>query len=240
MMKHVLSKTLLSVMLFTGGIIYAHCAAPCSNVDLTITKITFTSISSGGYNYDYEIKNIGTASITVSELALQNNVSTDEEGSTTQAAGGSDIDQSNTNTIAPGATFTGSMSASPTCCGGTGTSDYPYLIVSVSSYPTVECNTANNSITVKIEMPVTTGLQSSHVADASVNWNNDTKSFTVKSWSGNSAANLHYTVITSSGVQVFAGNTAEDQSVPLQGLHNGMYIIYLSDGDSVYSKKIIY
>lgn len=247
MIKHILYKTILPALFLTGFFNAAYCAAPCSNFDLSITKITFTAITSDLYTYTYEIKNTGSVSASVSELALQNYVSTDAQGSAQKAAGGSVIDQSNTTVIAPGGTFTGSMSAYPDCCGGTGATAYPYLLVTVSSYPTTECNSANNRLAVYVEMPQTTtdppvitSIQSSHAATANVLWNTDTKSFFVKDWSGTNSGALNYIVISSSGVQVATGKTTQEQSTPMQGLNPGMYILYLSDEERMYSKKIIY
>ncbi|MFN8415571.1 MAG: hypothetical protein U0U66_04485 [Cytophagaceae bacterium] len=239
MIKHILSKVLLSMML-TSLFITTQASTNCTGVDLIITNITFTSISSSAYNYTYEIKNIGTSAVSLSEIGLQNYVSTNGQIAGAQAAGGSSIASTNMNTLAPNATYTGSMSAYPTCCGGGDNSTYPYLIVDISAYPTSECDATNNRMSLTIVMPTSTGTQSKAIANANVIWNSDTKNFTVNDWSGAKGAVLNYVVITPSGTQVTSGKTTENQSVPLQGLPGGVYILYLSDEMLMYSKKIAY
>lgn len=238
MIKHLLSKALWSTMLL-GFLFSSQASTNCTGVDLIITNITFTSISSSAYNYNFEIKNIGTAAVTISEISLQNYVSTNGQIAGAQAAGGSSIASTNMNTIAPNATYTGTMSAYPTCCGGGSSSTYPYLIVDVSSYPTTECDATNNRMSLTIAMP-TSGTQSKIIINANVVWNSDAKNFTVNDWSGDQGTKLNYVVLTPSGTQVASGKTTENQSVPVQGLSSGVYILYLSDEVRMYSKKIVY
>jgi|GEM_PF-5856758 hypothetical protein len=241
MIKHVLSKTLFPLAAFS--LLLFNYAQACTGMDVIITKITFTGITSDTYTYTYEIKNIGTTSVPLKEIALQNYVATDAQGTNEVAAGGSDIVlSSNTDMLAPGDTYTGTMGAYPNATGGSHPqSSYPYLIVNMSVYPDTECDVTNNNYSALVELPATTGVQSRHTTTATVNWNNDTKSFTVKDWAGSTGTTiLQYTVISPSGMLVSSGKTAEEQSVILQALQSGMYIIYLSDGDNVYSKKIIY
>jgi hypothetical protein len=60
----------------------------------------------------------------------------------------------------------------------------------------------------------------------------------ISNWSGSNGNLLEYSVIATSGTLVISGKTAEGQSVSLQALECGMYIIFISDGMSVYSKKL--
>ncbi|HSY62389.1 MAG TPA: T9SS type A sorting domain-containing protein [Cytophaga sp.] len=240
MNKHVLSKTLLTFTLSYLFLLSGQQVQACTGMDVIITKITFTSITTDAYTYTYEIKNIGTQSVPLSQISLQNYVATDAQGSDQQAAGGSNIVLSgNTGVIAAGDTYTGTLGASPNAVGNYPQSSYPYLFVTVSVYPGTECDNTNNTLAAEIEMTAT-GTQSKHVADAALVWNTATKSFSVSNWSGGTSSALEYSIVTTSGTLAASGKTNEGQSVSLQELQNGMYIIFLSDGVSVYSKKIIY
>lgn len=238
-------KSLRTISLLTGfflflSLICVNTLQACTGIDLIITKITFTSLESDTYTYTYEIKNIGTESVPISEISLQNYVSTDAQGTNTKAAGGSKIDfNGSAGIIAAGASYTGTMGAYPNAVGNYPLHAYPYLIVDVFIYPGTECNNTNNRITGKIEV-ITTDNQKQHIADAAVNWNTDTKSFLVNHWSGRNASMLHYNVFSTSGIVLLSGNTAEGQTTSLSAIQSGTYIIYLSDGEKVYSKKIIY
>lgn len=239
MNKHLLSKTLVSFIFACLYLISAKDAKACTGMDLVITKITFTYISSSDYTYTYEIKNNGTVAVPLNQITLQNYVATDAQGSNKYPAAGYGISQSPTEEIAAGATYTGTLSANPNVSVPHPQSSYPYLAVVVSIYPGTECDNTNNAFVALIEL-TTTGVQSKHVADATLIWNTTAKSFSVSNWSGTNGNTLDYSIVSTSGSLVASGKTSEGESVPLQPLQGGMYIIYLSDGISVYSKKIFY
>ncbi|WP_018344995.1 T9SS type A sorting domain-containing protein [Cytophaga aurantiaca] len=239
MNRRILKKATLFLIVCFLFLTSAQNLRACTGIDVIVTKITFTSITTDSYMYTYEIKNTGTQSVPLNQLSLQNYVATDAQGSNQKAAGGSNIVlSSNTGVIAAGATFTGTLGAYPNAVGTYPQSSYPYLFVTVSVYPGTECDNTNNTLVALIEM-TTTGNQSKHTADATLIWNATTKSFLVKDWSGSSTS-LQYNIFNMSGTLCMSGFIEEELSTTLTSLQNGMYIIYITDGEKVYSKKIIY
>jgi hypothetical protein len=80
MNRHVLPKTLLTFAFSCLFLISGQHAQACTGIDVIITKITFTSITTDSYLYTYEIKNTGTQSVPLNQLSLQNYVATDAQG----------------------------------------------------------------------------------------------------------------------------------------------------------------
>ena len=235
MIKHIHSAYLFCALLFI--LFTSNNGLACTGRDVIFTNITVTSIASGSYQYSYEVKNIGTTDISMNKIAIQNYVSTDNQvgGGSYAAAGGSYIAYYSSDILAPGATYSGTMGVYPFSANPQNT--YPYIVAYVNLATDPECDVANNYYVALIE--VTAVTQSSHIANATVNWMSDSKSFLVSNWSGNSTA-LHYSVYTSSGILMLTACTKENETTPLNGLPNGFYILYLSDGEKIYSKKILY
>ena len=242
MLTSLRSISLLSLVFsFISFLIFSRAKA-CTGHDVIISNITVTSITSYpnyySYAYTYEIKNIGTAAISLGEIVLQNYVSanqTYEAGD--PAAGGSFIAHGSTALLEPGGTYTGTYEIAAGL--NYPVSSYPYFITDVYLNSETECDLTNNEYAGRIET-TTTGTKNAHTAQAAVQWNNESKSFSVSDWQGSNTASLQYTIVSISGTVAVSGNTRAGQAVPLQGLQSGMYIIFLSDGEMVYSKKISY
>jgi hypothetical protein len=233
-----MEKYLHSAFLFCAflcALLTSNKVMACTGRDVIFTNITFTSISAGNYQYSYQIQNIGTTDISFNQLVIQNYVSTDNQVGADAAAGGSFIDNSSSGVLAAGATFNGTYGASPFAVNPQ--SSYPYLIAKIYLSPDPECDATNNYFVTLVQLPA--GIHSSFIADAAVNWLADSKSFIVNTWSGNSSA-LKYKVYSVAGTLILSGNTKEQESTPLNDLPKGMYILYLSDGEKMYSKKIVY
>lgn len=232
MNKHLRSLFLASPLFcLLFSIIETHA---CAGQDVIFTNITITSVSPGSYQYTYQIKNIGTVDIAFNQLVIQNYVSTDDQVGNDAAAGGSFIDNTSSAVLAAGETYNGSAGAYPFSANPQ--SSYPYLRANVYLSQDAECDVSNNNYFAFVEV---TGIQPSLLANAIVNWNADTKDFTVNDWSGNTSA-LQYSVYASSGTFMLSGTTKRSEPTPLVGLQNGLYILYLSDGKKIYSKKIVY
>lgn len=242
MIQYLRSVLLLTAVFSFLSIASSNQAHACTGHDLVINKITITSMyevpNAYVYVYTYEIQNIGTAPIALNQIYLQNYVSANQtfENNLDEPSGGAQVSQSTTE-LAAGATYTGT--AELPVDKENPVSSYPYFITDVFLNSETECDINNNQYVDLIEV-ITTGAKKANIATANVYWNSDTKSFSVSDWSGSQAASLQYTVLAASGTAVASGNTAEGQSTALPALQSGMYIVYLSDGDKVYSKKIIY
>ncbi|MFL5752992.1 MAG: T9SS type A sorting domain-containing protein [Bacteroidia bacterium] len=232
MNKHLLSLYLLCSLFCL--LLASNKTHACSGRDVIFTSITFTSVSPGDYQYSYQIQNIGTTDIAFNQLVIQNYVSTDNQVGGDAAAGGSFIDNTSSGILAAGATYNGTAGASPFPANPQ--SSYPYLIAQIYLSSDPECDAANNYFPALVQ--TTTGIKPSLLLSAVVNWNAENKSFTVSDWPGN--AELEYNVYTSAGMLMLSGNTRNNEPTPLGALRSGFYILYLSDGEKMYSRKIIY
>lgn len=243
MIKCLRSISLLMVVFSCLAITSANQAEACEGHDVIITNITITSITTESahyvYAYTYEIKNIGTAAIALNQIVLQNYISPDDiYGQNDIGGGGMHLaSSSSTEVLAAGATYSGSDVMS---VGKNYPPDsYAYFFTDIYLDSETECDINNNQYSGMIEVTAT-GNQSAHKATAHINWNTDTKSFSVKDWSGNNTAALQYTVFSTSGSLLFSGSISEGQVTSLASIQSGVYIIYLSDGENFYSNKIIY
>ncbi len=243
MVKHLRATYLITCMVSLLSLTSFNEAVACEGHDLIITTITITSTyqtpSANVYSYSYQIKNIGTAGIALGEILLQNYVSANQtfEYDKDAAAGGAFIAYKSTDILAAGATYNGMYELildldHPV-------SSFPYFITDVYLDGETECDITNNTFVGLIELTAT-GTKPAHIASATVYWSIDTKSFSVNDWSGSYASALTYSVFTASGTLLFSGSTSEGQTTPLAALQSGMYILHLSDGDKMYSKKILY
>lgn len=205
----------------------------CSASKITVTNVTFTEADT----YTYTIKNTSSSEIAIQNIMLQNYVSKDDVIGGDVAAGGAPIDFEDTDMLAPGATYTGTdffnrNEEAPE-------SSYPYVIMHF--YIKGEQCSVNDDAhyigLVKVSKP--TAVQTKVSANANVVWNSETKSFLVNDWNGNSHAELSYEIFSASGAHVLNGKTFIEQINSINGLKSGMYILYLSDGQQVYSKKIL-
>ncbi|GAL83661.1 hypothetical protein MYP_888 [Sporocytophaga myxococcoides] len=208
----------------------------CTGRDIVFTDISITSIVNGVYYYTYEIKNVGTVDITLGEVVLQNYVSTDNQVGGDAPAGGSFISHQNVSILSPGETFRGTYQANPFPQNPQST--YPYLIVHVSLSSSDECDKSNNYFVGFIQ--ISTAIPThSMAADAKLNWDVENKSFIVNEWSG-AYSEIYYSIFSVSGVLMLNGIAQRNESTPLKGLSNGVYLLHLSDGDKEYLKRITY
>jgi len=235
MPKHLLSKSALYASFFVLPFSMAKLHA-CTGHDIVFTHITFVSISPTEYTYSYQIKNIGTAGIALNEIVIQNYVSTDSAQGNDGAAGGTFIDINSKEVLAAGGVYNGTMGVYPF---PQNTHDsHPYLVTEVYLNTETECDLSNNLYIGLIEM-VPTGWQAPSIAQAAVNWNRESKSFSVDNWSTKTSS-LHYTLIHLSGAIVCSGTAQQGQSTSLDVLKEGVYLLHLSDGEKTYLKRILY
>lgn len=103
------------------------------------------------YSASFTITNVGTETVDLSEINLQNSASVDADGTSTVGAGGYPL-QVNSYMLAPGESFdTGTYGGSIV---GGNTTTHPYLIIDLYDYPngTVpECNEENNKVVALFE-----------------------------------------------------------------------------------------
>lgn len=219
------------LLLFTSNKVHA-----CSGKDIIFTNITFTSIADGTYNYSYEIKNIGTADIVLGQIVIQNYVSADDQVGSDAAAGGTFISYQSPEIISPGETYSGMYEANP--FPENPQSTHPYLISNVYLSSNDECDVSNNYFTKFVQ--VSTAIANPFlIENALLDWDIENKSFTVREWAGRNS-DLKYNVFSTSGVLMLKGNAEKNEPTLLKNLNAGIYIIHLSDGEKVYSKKIEY
>lgn len=144
----------LSVIFLTA--LGSTCNAQCP--DVICTTLNITSITPGSsydqLSYSYEIKNIGTDTLFVNKVIIQNYVSPDSSKNSISAAGGTTI--FTIDTLMPGETFRGRYGAYPFGK----FADYPYLVTDFyyNYKGHIECNTDNNWVIkkAKLEPPVVT------------------------------------------------------------------------------------
>jgi hypothetical protein len=180
------------------------------------------------------IRNSGTDTLFLNELSIHNYVSTDNvydvsdpaAGNTTIAASGY---------ILANQTYSGSFTATPSVSAIT----YPYLVTNLL-YTGTESSTSDNTNITSIPA-ITTGIfaSSAQQAPATVIWNYESKSFEITQWN-NGSGNLQYNLFSPAGNVISSGNANLNQLVPVPVLSEGMYILVISDGQSINSKRIIY
>jgi len=149
MKKHLLPKTLFRSALLSLFALANTNAFACTGFDLEFTSLVVTGIVSPTQTtYRYTIKNIGTQSVAVKFIYIQNYVTPAPTTAGEQAAGGSDLNPYSTDTIQPGATYSGTYGSYP--FPGHGPNTDPYIISTISYYdsnnPNVnDCDLSNNS-----------------------------------------------------------------------------------------------
>lgn len=177
MIKQLSYKSILCSLLIVISS-YSHYLFACTGPDIIFTSITITGVNYSSpqflINYDYQIKNIGTDTIFIKYLSIQNYVSTDNVGSSKAAAGGSVIDNTSSNYLLSGQTYSGTFTAySPNTF-----STYPYLIPLLIYYgsPVSECDASNNTIVACLHPdPAITNLTITSVSSGSVQYDYDIK-----------------------------------------------------------------
>ena len=199
-----------------------------------ISSVTITNVGASSVQYDYVIENTGTDTLFLNELSIHNYVSTDNiynisdpsAGSTTVATSGY---------ILANQTYSGSFTATPSVS----TTTYSYLVTNLV-YSGTESSTSDNTNITSIPT-ITTGIfaSSGQQASATVIWNNESKSFQVTQWN-NGSVNLQYNLYTTAGNIISSGNTRLNQSVSVTTLSEDIYILIISDGQSINTKRFIY
>lgn len=142
---------LLSLMCFgienVGAIIVSCSDVTCT--ELTITKVTYST--NNVIYYDYTLQNVGNDTLWIKNIVLQNYIRTDSSSTagTGLSAGGTYINNTSSDYILPGATYSSNYHA------GNANSfvSYPFLVVHFYLSGDTECSTTNNDGIKSIPLP---------------------------------------------------------------------------------------
>ncbi len=201
--------------------------------DLSVTDVTITNVTTGTNNtifYDYTIKNIGSDSLNISDILLQNYVGTDSSytAGTLLPAGGSYIYGAPISKLQPDSSFSYSYTAN----NSNSLETYSYLIVHLSLDNNTDSVPENDYGIAKIE--ITTDVPEQTIISG-INWSSNNCTFTVQ---GECGKNMKYTILNIQGATVETNKGTIGSPVHLN-LPVGNYILRIETDKQTSVTKII-
>jgi hypothetical protein len=206
----------------------------CLKPDASFTSVAISNVQSATIDYDFTIKNTGGDTLFFDELTLENYLSTDNAFGGDVAAGSTLLTFHGEDYLLANQSYTTTYSA------GGAIASYAYLITKITYTGNSECTLANNEVVELI--PPIAGVQGSSTISGnnSIVWNFDKKSFTINQWgSQTSIGILDYKLYNTSGILQKEGSANIGESTMI-GAMPGIYLLVVSDGHRLYSKKIQY
>jgi hypothetical protein len=204
----------------------------CLYTDANIPSLTFTNVTATSIDFNYDLKNVGGDTLFLNKATIE------FYGSMDNTLDGSDklleavINAGNTFVLA-NKTDTDSYTASRS-----NNYFYTYIIAKIT-YNGTECNTSNN--TTALSIPAVTAILDKTNEIPTVIINRESSYFYVKEWNQTSDLNnLKFSIFNCNGSSMISGKTSINESISIQGLSRGIYILEISNNDIVSYQRFVY